>query len=94
MSELKACPFCGGEAEKTRTCLPDAYSDHDIIACKKCNATMDNASVKDWNTRPEPEVLAEGEVTRIGNTSIFIGCDYISKNLKLSDPVSIIRREE
>lgn len=48
---LLPCPCCGGDAEYTETCLPDAYSDHEIIACTECHLQMDNASPKEWNRR-------------------------------------------
>ena len=48
---LLPCPCCGGEAEYTETSLPDAYSDHEIIACTECHLQMDNASPQEWNRR-------------------------------------------
>jgi hypothetical protein len=41
MSELKPCPFCGGEAEL-------CYSEVDIF-CRKCNVMQETEL---WNTRP------------------------------------------
>jgi len=41
MSELKNCPFCGGEAEL-------CYSEVDTF-CRKCNVMQETEL---WNTRP------------------------------------------
>lgn len=52
MSELKPCPFCGGEGEK-RCWFPNRYF---FISCKSCgasiriNATKEKAIVA-WNNR-------------------------------------------
>jgi len=47
-SELKPCPFCGGEAV--------AQSCEDFIFCTKCGVQVDSgvslyASIKHWNMR-------------------------------------------
>lgn len=46
MSELKPCPFCGGEAEL-------CYSEVDIF-CRKCNVMQETEM---WNTRPIEDAL-------------------------------------
>ncbi len=60
MSELKPCPFCGGEAEITETSMfrnQDCY-----VQCKGCGACTKfrfgdecrKQAINDWNTRYEP----------------------------------------
>jgi len=54
MSELKPCPFCGGEAEYGLTFAGEE------VYCKKCHAAMPRISTKEqaieaWNTRAERE---------------------------------------
>ena len=46
MSELKPCPFCGGEAEL-------CYSEVDTF-CRKCNVMQETEL---WNTRPIEDAL-------------------------------------
>ena len=46
MSELKPCPFCGGEAEL-------CYSEVDTF-CRKCNVMQETEL---WNTRPIEDEL-------------------------------------
>ncbi len=54
MSELKACPFCGGEAVEKRTGA--AYSSKYEVVCTKCGCktfkTVASPShINAWNTR-------------------------------------------
>ena len=46
MSDLKPCPFCGGEAEL-------CYSEVDTF-CRKCNVMQETEL---WNTRPIEDAL-------------------------------------
>ena len=57
MSDLKPCPFCGGEAEVMHTggigCSNDTFS---IVECVRCWAKTafcdtEAEAVKAWNTR-------------------------------------------
>ena len=60
MSELKPCPFCGGEAEL-------CYSEVDTF-CRKCNVMQETEL---WNTRPIEDALRlriaelEAEIERL-----------------------------
>ena len=56
MSELKPCPFCGGEAIEKRTCA--AYNIKYEVVCTKCGCktfkTVASPShIIAWNTRAE-----------------------------------------
>ena len=53
MEELKACPFCGGEAEYKENDCPNVY-----FECLNCETSFtfrgicaDFAAIKAWNTR-------------------------------------------
>ena len=60
MSDLKPCPFCGGEAEL-------CYSEVDTF-CRKCNVMQETEL---WNTRPIEDALRlriaelEAEIVRL-----------------------------
>lgn len=65
MSDLKRCPFCGGEAEK---CAKQTNRGNFVfIVCENCTASSpifkirnprvkdsENPSIKAWNTRTAP----------------------------------------
>ena len=65
MSELKLCPFCGGEAEIFTLC--DDYGMYPVVVCKtdgcRCSEDYawssvrcsDNDAIKLWNRRTEDE---------------------------------------
>lgn len=53
MSELKPCPFCGGEAELTGFEAPEFW-----VWCPNCKASTDahtckGGAIEAWNTRAE-----------------------------------------
>lgn len=53
MSELKPCPFCGGEAELTGFDAPEYW-----VWCPNCKASTDahtckGGAIEAWNTRAE-----------------------------------------
>lgn len=58
MSELKPCPFCGGEAKiKARYYRAINYFCYNGV-CQECNASMDTKdteaeAIEAWNTRHE-----------------------------------------
>ena len=61
MSELKPCPFCGGEAEQSIT--HTTHYDFYYIHCKQCknqsgSCTDKSVVVNQWNTRHTPEGYA------------------------------------
>lgn len=57
MTELKPCPFCGGEA---RLCHPKGYGiTLGSVKCNSCGGstesfTDDDSAIEAWNTRPTP----------------------------------------
>jgi NMD protein affecting ribosome stability and mRNA decay len=61
MSELKPCPFCGGEDIRTEPGINLNY-------CDKCSA---EANIEHWNTRPIEDALnkriaeLEAEIERL-----------------------------
>lgn len=76
MSELKPCPFCGGESTENRDISNSIY-------CKKCFAEIDTDCV-DWNTRPIEDALhariaeLDAEVTK-GHELQDAYCDRIAE---------------
>lgn len=59
MSELKPCPFCGGEAELTGFDAPEYW-----VWCPNCKASTDahtckGGAIEAWNTRAETATLYE-----------------------------------
>ena len=65
MSELKPCPFCGGESVSDSTLKNDSYPDEwssyvFTVKCTKCFASTDEFphtdgdEIKAWNTRATP----------------------------------------
>lgn len=52
MSDLKPCPFCGGEA---RYYVDNKYADCHQVICTKCAVTKSDEDyeyvISDWNTR-------------------------------------------
>lgn len=95
MSELKPCPFCGGEAHKY------PYSDKGSHAWMvSCDKSTHRALLSDWNTRP-----IEDELTRERNKWIETArtyakndeywherCDELQK--KLDDAISELKVTE
>ena len=62
MSELKPCPFCGGEAELTGFEAPEYW-----VWCPNCKASTDahtckQPAIEAWNTRVET-VFVTGTTT-------------------------------
>lgn len=60
MSELKKCPFCGGEAKAISYDPYDGYQGYLtvwLIACKKCTAMLQRKTkeqaIEAWNRRTE-----------------------------------------
>lgn len=58
MSELRECPFCGGEAEVVRCGTPRQSSQ---ISCTNCNCHLESSgrglrSGDAWNTRAKPRL--------------------------------------
>jgi Lar family restriction alleviation protein len=79
--ELKACPFCGGEAKmdpKQRVGVWQAY----LVSCRKCAAETTSSRDKDraieaWNTRAStPPVTVDG-ILECCVVSRFEDGDYV-----------------
>lgn len=62
MSELKPCPFCGGEA-KEQNIIIVGHGLCKMVFCEKCYIDFKNPTAIDhWNTRPAEDALkAENE---------------------------------
>ena len=57
MTELKRCPFCGGDAELFDEYWIDVH--YAYVMCKTCETISDTCDTKEraielWNTRPSP----------------------------------------
>ncbi len=79
MTELKPCPFCGGNARMLRHELGimgrSGYDWWHAIQCQRCNAAVgydDNRyrdksdAIRAWNTRaPSPELTAANERIKV-----------------------------
>ena len=74
MSELKPCPFCGGEAEL-------CYSEVDTF-CRKCNVMQETEL---WNTRPiEDELRARSARLEAENVNLSKKVTDYEKELRQS----------
>ena len=68
-NELKPCPFCGNQAERT---LLGKYT----CSVKKCPGYFVECSLKDWNTRPIEDALnariaeLEAEVAELRKSAV------------------------
>lgn len=61
MTDLKPCPFCGGEAELAGVNAPEFW-----VWCPSCKAstaahTGKQSAIEAWNTRAERTCVLEGE---------------------------------
>ena len=85
MTEIKPCPFCGGEAELAIVKL------WNHVHCKSCHArttmySSEEQAIDSWNTRPNP--WHTGEPTEKGwylcaydsdfyLTNYWVGCGWL-----------------
>ena len=81
MTELKRCPFCGGEAEIT-TGIPNftGYFDLNVVECKKCHCQTGEFETRQqvierWNTRT-PEIVRCGECRHYTGDDISGQCGF------------------
>lgn len=58
MSELKPCPFCGGQAEIRKTTIPKTIATGAFVQCEKCGARTrcvidlgEEYVIRIWNRR-------------------------------------------
>ena len=75
MSELKPCPFCGGEAETVGFDAPERW-----VICKRCKASTEShtcadAAIEAWNTRAE-RICKFGFIESDGSLCCS-GCGYL-----------------
>ena len=57
MSELKPCPFCGGEAIEVDDVLSAKFGYPKAVRCTNCGAT--HMTAKQWNKRDDPLTLKQ-----------------------------------
>jgi len=80
MSELKNCPFCGGEAKVLSVGSKD-HTDWFKSECKGCEVSTNwypakSMLIKQWNTRKPEQVLLEA-LKGILRQAVFSGLNYI-----------------
>lgn len=72
MSEIKNCPFCGGEAHKFENVIDKGKW---FVECKECGASVlyrsENSAVKAWNTRKPMERIVE-RLEEMTDSRVFI----------------------
>ena len=75
MTELKPCPFCGGEA-----IVRGSIVTYDHVACRKCNSAMlgdtKEEAIAKWNNRPSP--WHTGTPTEEGTYLVFIDNSFLN----------------
>ena len=59
MTELKPCPFCGGNAKYFRSAYEDDIADVEYVGCPRCEAVSPlfykkGQSIEWWNRRANP----------------------------------------
>lgn len=97
MSELKRCPFCGGEGEVV------GGNPYHWVFCKNCDAeTKQSATIEGairiWNTRkPMEKILERLEGKSFRTESTFDDDGYCNDDSEevvlLSDAIKIIKEE-
>ena len=67
MSELKPCPFCGGEVE-FYVYRDRVFQETNLIMCQQCRMLCECETdlIKKWNTRYEPPTPG-GAIVPAGN---------------------------
>ena len=105
MSELKRCPFCGGEAEFYRTPIKTngGYCDSVVVRCKECEARTNRIlydARKHQNDSEYDEAAAywntrksvENTISKLASQEVeFIRDD--EQYIKLRDAIRIVREE-
>lgn len=73
MSELKPCPFCGGEAHYW---LDTQYQDRHVIECDDCGCNRryeysKEGVEKEWNTRADVWINIDEQLPKIGQECLI-----------------------
>lgn len=79
-TELKPCPFCGGEAYLSN----DSWGKTAACSNGKCPIGHINMGLGEWGNRPtENKIKAEGirEAVERYKNNVFDGCDIYSEGL-------------
>ena len=79
MTELKPCPFCGGEAKLVRT-----WHLHHII-CRSCGANIGGIKRHPNDFRTRDEVIAAWNRRSIDRGALLDLADELEEPLKLED---------
>lgn len=96
MSELKCCPFCGGEAEMLN------YSPTEwLVHCIKCDGMVENwrktkqEAIEQWNRRTPMDNIAENIVTSLeSEKSVFLGTRIEQTDtILIDDAINIVKQE-
>lgn len=89
MTELKPCPFCGGEAVFYKDLDPFVNQEYAFVKCSVCGCStpsyaMSGASVKDvakhWNRRPEITIQVKDLIPNIKPDEM----DYLVRRIHLA----------
>lgn len=85
MSELKNCPFCGGEAflatvEHSEESRPNGYRFHSQVMCRKCQASCGTTGFD------ETKEIADRKAIAAWNRRALLTCDgCMYENLRYPD---------
>ena len=91
MSELKRCPFCGGEFEVVGKGHYFAHKTNGCILQHLCFETDDEEAIEAWNTRKPIEKVLERLEERKKNS--LKSCETMSNSVVFSEAIEIIKEE-
>lgn len=98
MSELKCCPFCGGEAKYME--IKDFFISR-FVTCTKCgietprNCLNRKDAIKQWNRRTPMDNIVENIVTSLeSEKSVFLGTRIEQTDtILIDDAINIVKQE-